>query len=79
MTHFILYQIKYYDDDTYKHRNVIWLRLNQKSFYHYRKWQLLPTDWYRFRTIEKFIESISDDQVPDRYLDALPYYEHSYI
>ena len=70
--HFI-YQIKYYDDDTYEHRNVNWLRLNRQSFYRNRKRQLVPIDRYRFRSIGKLIGSVSHDRVPYRYLDALPY------
>lgn len=37
----------------------IWLRLNWQSFYHYWKWQLVPTNnWYPFQSIEKLIGSI---------------------
>ena len=61
-----------YDHDTYEHRNVNWLRLNRQSFYRNQKRQRVPIDWYRFRTIGKLIGSISHDQVPYRYLDALP-------
>ena len=73
MLHFI-YQIKQYDDDTYEHRNVNWLRLNQQSFYRNRKRQLVPIDRYRFRSIGKLIGSVSHDRVAYRYLDALPYW-----
>ena len=61
-----------YDDDTYEHRNVNWLRLNRQSFYHNQKQQRVPIDRYRFRTNRKLIGSVSHDQVPYRYLDALP-------
>ena len=62
MLHFI-YQIKQYDDDTYEHRNVNWLRLNQQSFYRNRKRQLVPIDRYRFRSIVKLIGSVSHDRI----------------
>ena len=65
-----MYQIKQYDDDTYEHRNVNWLRLNRQSFYRNRKLQLVPTD--RLRAIGKLIGSVSHDRVPYRYLEALP-------
>ena len=61
-----------YDDDTYEHRNVNWLRLNRQSFYHNQKWQRAPIDQYRFRTIGKLIGSVSHDQVPYQYWDTLP-------
>ena len=53
-----------YDDDTYEHQNVNWLRLNWQSFYRNQKRQQVPIDWYRFRTIGKLIGSVSHDQVP---------------
>lgn len=37
----------------------IWLWVNWQSFYHYWKWQLVPTNnWYPFQSIEKLIGSI---------------------
>ena len=52
------------------------LRLNQQSFYRYRKRQLVPTDRYRGRYIGKLIGSVSVDRVAYRYLDAFPYMIH---
>ena len=61
-----------YDDDAYEHRNVNWLRMNRQRFYRNQKRQQVPIDRYRFRTIGKLIGSVSHDQVPYRYLDAVP-------
>ena len=49
----------------YPHQNV----LNQQSFYHYRKLQLVPTDQYPFQSIEKLMRSVF---VASLHLDVFP-------
>ena len=43
-----------------------------KIVYHYRKRQLVSTDRYQFRSIEKLMESVSVDRVAYLYLDTFP-------